>query len=221
MKMAEKLAGFILKPFYKMIEKYKAIMLNEIVLSLGHHELSSMVFAPEKIDYPHKIFLYENTNINAGAVFIISPKGEQGKFIMKKNSGAAANLTVITGNHQRQVGRLFKELSKEHIGDIDKDVVVEEDVWLGANVTLLPGVTVGRGATVGAGSVCIKSIPPYAIVMGNPAKIVGFNYTPEQIIEHENALYPSEERIPLEILEKNFKKYFLDRISEIKSFTKL
>ena len=188
---------------------------------LAHFEATSRIYAPQRLDCPSKIYLYENTNINEGAIIIISSASKEGKFIMKKNSGAAANLTVITGNHQRIVGNNFKELAQKHRGDIDKDVVVEEDVWLGANVTLLAGVTVGRGATVGSGSVCIKSVPPYAVVMGNPAKVVGFNYSPEEVIEHEKKLYSEEERLPLSLLEKNYKKYFLDRIFEIKSFIKL
>ena len=88
-------------------------------------------------------------------------------------------------------------------------------------MTLLSGVHLNRGATVGAGSVVRTSIPPYAIVAGNPAKIVGFRFTPEEIIEHEKVLYPEEERLPLELLEKNYKKYFLDHIKEIKAYTGL
>ena len=42
-----------------------------------------------------------------------------------------------------------------------------------------------------------------------------------QIIEHERILYPEKDRIPIEILEKNYKKYYLDRVSEIKSFVKI
>lgn len=211
----------LLWPFYKAVDKYKTMALERQISQFAHFEKTSRIYAPERLDCPHKIYMYENTNINEGAVIIISSASKDGRFVMKKNSGSAANLTVITGNHQKQVGILFKELAQGHIGDIDKDVIVEEDVWLGANVTLMAGVVVGRGATVGAGSVCIKSIPPYAIVMGNPAKIIGFNFNPEQVIEHEKALYPEDERIPLETLEKNYKKFFLDRIAEIKSYTKL
>jgi len=45
---------------------------------------------------------------------------------------------------------------------------------VGANATILPGVTVGRGAMVGAGAVVTRSVPPHAIVVGNPARIVGY-----------------------------------------------
>lgn len=163
-----------------------------------------------------RIYLYDNTSLNN---FKMISAG--GKLILKNGAGAASDLTIITGNHQRVQGSPFYKFSASHEFDIERDVVVEEDAWIGANVTLLSGVTVGRGAIVGAGAVCIKSVPPYSVVMGNPAKVIGFNFTPEEVIEHEKALYPPEERLPLEVLEKNYKKYFLDRISEIKSFTKI
>ena len=88
-----------------------------------------------------------------------------------------------------------------------QDITVAEDVWMATNVTLLMGAHIGRGAVIGAGSVIRSKVPPYAIVMGNPAMIVGFKFNPEQVIEHEKALYPPEERLPLDLLEKNYKKY--------------
>lgn len=182
---------------------------------LGYLDKTSMFKLPDSCACPQKIFLYENTNVYEHAKFIISPEGDSGKFIMKRNSGAAEGLTVITGNHHREIGVLFKELMSTRKADEDKDVIVEEDVWIGANVTILAGVRIGRGATIAAGAVVAKSIPPYAIAIGNPAKVVGFNYIPEEVIEHEKRLYPQEERIPLSILEKNYEKYYLNRLDEI------
>jgi len=48
---------------------------------------------------------------------------------------------------------------------------------IGANATILPGVTVGRGAMVGAGAVVTRNVPPHAIVVGNPARIIGYGNT--------------------------------------------
>ena len=79
---------------------------------------------------------------------------------------------------------------------------------------------IGRHARIGAGCYVRNNIPPYAIVMGNPAKIVGFVATPKELIEFEKENYPESERIPIEILEKNYNKYFKDRIKEIKEFVK-
>ena len=149
------------------------------------------------------------------------------KFVMKRYSGAAFGLKVVTGNHMRVVGKMYMQVTDELKESLDKnnvydkDVIVEEDVWIGSNVTLLGGAHLGRGSNIGSGSVVRGNIPPYAIVIGNPAKVVGFSFTPEQIVEHEKQLYPEEERIPLERLEKNYQKYFLKRIKEIRDFTRI
>jgi len=52
--------------------------------------------------------------------------------------------------------------------------VVMDGASIGANATILPGITIGRGAMVGAGAVVIASVPPYAVVAGNPARIVSY-----------------------------------------------
>jgi len=52
--------------------------------------------------------------------------------------------------------------------------VVKQGASIGANATILPGLTIGRGAMVGAGAVVVASVPPYAVVAGNPARIVSY-----------------------------------------------
>jgi len=159
------------------------------------------------------VIIGDNSVLNAGSIIYATG----GKFIMKKNSGAAYGLTVVTGNHKSKIGSFV--FSSEYN---EKDVLVEEDVWLGSNVTLLPSTIVGRGAIIGAGCVIRgQKVPPYSIVVGNPAKVVGFRFTPEDTLEHEKLLYPEEERLSLEMLEKNYKKYFLDCIDNIKKYNNL
>jgi maltose O-acetyltransferase len=51
-------------------------------------------------------------------------------------------------------------------------VTIEDDVWLGTRVVVLPGVTIGRGAIIGANSVVTKDIEPYAVAVGNPARVI-------------------------------------------------
>lgn len=53
------------------------------------------------------------------------------------------------------------------------EIVIEDDVWIGARVTVLAGLTIGRGAVVGAGAVVTKSVAPYTIVAGIPARPIG------------------------------------------------
>ncbi|CAG0937501.1 lipopolysaccharide O-acetyltransferase [Thermoflexales bacterium] len=54
-----------------------------------------------------------------------------------------------------------------------QEVVIEDDVWIGSRVMILAGVTIGRGAVIGGGAVVTTSIPPYAIAVGVPARVVG------------------------------------------------
>jgi len=172
---------------------------------------------------PNKLCMDEFSTLKRDDVIM----NARSRFIMKKWSGAAEELMIITGNHMSVVGKSVKDVTDAVKNDMDmyneydKDVVVEEDVWIGARVTILQGVHVGRGCEIGAGTVLRTSTPPYSVVIGNPAKVVGFRFTPEEIIEHEKVLYPEDERLPIELLEKNYEKYFLRRMKEIKEFTKL
>lgn len=184
----------------------------------GHIGKGSKIHTPSLVSERslENIYLGDNCNIDWNNTLYCLP----GKFIMKSNSGAAVGLTVITGNHRRSVGE--KKGDKGNSNLEGKDIIVEEDVWIAANVTLLAGARIGRGAIIGAGSVLRAcKVPPYAIVQGNPAKVVGFRYLPEEIIEHEKILYSEDDRLPIEILQKNYEKYFLKRIKEIKEYTKL
>jgi acetyltransferase-like isoleucine patch superfamily enzyme len=61
--------------------------------------------------------------------------------------------------------------------------IIENDVWVGANSVILPGVTIHNGAIVGAGSVVTKDVPPYAIAVGSPAKVIKYRFSQEIIDE--------------------------------------
>ena len=65
------------------------------------------------------------------------------------------------------------------------DVNIGNDVWIGQNATILSGVTIGNGAVIGAGSIVTKDVPSYAIVVGNPARIIRYRFSPELIESFE------------------------------------
>lgn len=64
-----------------------------------------------------------------------------------------------------------------------RPVRVQSEADIGTNATLLPGVTIGRGAIVGAGAVVTKDVPPFAIVVGVPARLLRWRKPPEESIE--------------------------------------
>lgn len=109
-------------------------------------------------------------------------------------------VTVVGGGHNISMAGAVMAHVHDKSGNEDLGVIIEDDVWVGAQAIILRGVKVGRGAIVAAGSVVTKSIPPYAIVAGNPAKIIRFRWGVEDILEHEKACYPEVARLTRDYL---------------------
>lgn len=67
-------------------------------------------------------------------------------------------------------------------------VLIEEDVWLGVHVVVMPGTTIGRGCIVGANAVVTRSVPPYSVVAGAPARILRkrLEFLPPSAIDWRN-----------------------------------
>lgn len=150
-----------------------------------------------------------NTSIGRGAVFMAS----NARILISHNVVASHNLTIITGDHERRVGMFcntITEAIKNHDIRLDQDVVIESDVWLGINVTILKGVTIGRGTTVCAGAVVNKSMPPYCICGGVPARFIKFYWSIDQILEHERLVYPIDKRLTEAQLKDLYRLYEKD-----------
>ena len=176
----------------------------------------------KSIHYPFKILGAKNIiaedNVSIGAGATIYTTGA--KLIIKKHFVSGPNLTIITGDHMPIVGKFLDTVSTADKKQLDlnkkydQDVVIEEDVWCGVNVTILKGVTIGRGAIIAAGAVVVNNIPPYTIAGGIPAKPLKIRWSLEQIMEHERALYPKEERYTKEEIERilnNTSKEYLSK----------
>lgn len=158
---------------------------------------------PIRVLNPKNVFIYSDGGIERCFISALNAK-----FVIKEHCTIAEGLTVHTGNHARQVGMFvsdFDESNKPR--GFDHDVIIEDDVWIGCNVTLLSGVTIGRGSTVAAGAVVSKSMPPYCICGGVPAKIIKFYWTIDQILEHEAKLYSEDKRYSREELENIFNEF--------------
>ena len=82
----------------------------------------------------------------------------------------APNCAFYPYNHMITPGEKIRNQPLSSKGDI----IIENDVWLGFGVIVLENVRIGAGAVIGAGSVVTKSVPSYAIAVGNPAKIIAY-----------------------------------------------
>ncbi len=79
---------------------------------------------------------------------------------------------VIAHLHIReQERRLY--LDAAEMAKLDRPIWVQDDCWLGTNVVVCPGVTIGKGSVVGANSVLTHDVPPYSVVAGSPARVIG------------------------------------------------
>jgi virginiamycin A acetyltransferase len=118
--------------------------------------------------------------------------GELPQVIIGKYCSIATNCSFILCNHL--INRVTTAPCPRNLFSHGKggkssyskgDIVIENDVWMGANCTIVDGITIANGAVIAAGAVVVKSVPPYAIVGGNPAKIIKYRFSEEIIAKLE------------------------------------
>ena len=89
-------------------------------------------------------------------------------------------LILAGGEHRRDRVSTYPFDVKMGTGSLTSfsrgDVVVGSDVWIGSRTLVLPGVTIGHGAVIGAGSVVTRNIPPYAVAVGVPARVISYRF---------------------------------------------
>lgn len=88
-----------------------------------------------------------------------------GKVTIGDNFHSGKNIHVLTTFHNYDHGTALPYDKTSY----DRDVIIEDNVWLGESVMILGGVTIGEGAVIQAGSVVCKDVPPLAIAGGHPA----------------------------------------------------
>ena len=107
-------------------------------------------------------------------------------------SSISTNCRVLLalGHHYYETGTnySFEFMSSEEFSNAKfintrggGDVNIGNDVWIGHNVTIMPNITIGDGAVIATSSHVIKDIEPYAIYGGNPAKLIKYRFSQEQI----------------------------------------
>ena len=157
----------------------------------GAFGVNSIVEYPMTIDHIKSVFVESNVTLRDNLRIVNAPHE---RVVVKQYSVLSSGVTIITNTHRSTVGIPHFLLGPSHINDKSADVQIDEDVWVGANATILAGVRLGRGCVVAAGAVVTKSVPPYALVAGTPARIVKRIFSVDQIIKHEQELYPPQNR---------------------------
>lgn len=108
---------------------------------------------------PRNIEIGEDTIIGEGAVL-----DGRAKLSIGSHIDIASEVMIYNSQH---------DINDENFAAKDASVVIEDYVFIGPRSIILPGVTIGKGAIVAAAAVVTKDVPPYAIVGGVPAKIIG------------------------------------------------
>ena len=164
-----------------------------------HHYLDA------KIETGNNCLIAEETNIDY-----------TGGLVLGNKVSISERVKILTHNHVMDFSGI-----DESKGCIPTPLVIHDRAWIGARCMIMPGVAeIGRGAMISANTCINKKVPPYAIVMGNPAKIVGFRMPLNDILIFEEKNYPIEDRISIEILKSNYNKYFQSRWKDIRKWNK-
>jgi len=113
------------------------------------------------------ISIGRNTRINGACIHAWK------RVSIGENCLIAANCQIIDSNgHDLSFDNVENRINTK---DNPKDIVIEDNVWLGANTIVLSGVKIGRGSVISANSVVVKDIPPMVVAGGNPAVIIRTN----------------------------------------------
>lgn len=166
--------------------KLSSYIKSRILLILGYSVHSDLFLGGDNgffQSYKQHICLGEKVRLGK---FTRLDAGYQGKIIVHSdvliddNCFITAQKQIEIGNHVQVSAYSFitdfnHNFSKREVpinlqGCTSAPVVIEDDVWIGAHCIILPGVRIGKGAVIGAGSVVTKSVKPYMIAVGNPAR---------------------------------------------------
>jgi len=134
------------------------------------------------------VFPFRNFNIGHHTTiedFTVINNGV-GDVLIGSNTGVGLSNTIIgpvtVGNYVMLAQNIVVSGLNHGYQDISKPprtqkvitapITIEDNVWIGANSVITAGVTIGKHTVIGAGSVVTKSIPPYSVAVGNPARVV-------------------------------------------------
>jgi acetyltransferase-like isoleucine patch superfamily enzyme len=149
------------KKFFGIIQQVARVLITRYNLKrIASYKTVPYIRAFSNTSFNLNTHLGRNCNFNG----IVVEGG--GKLIIGDNFHSGTDVHIITQNHNFDEGTRVPYDSTY----IYKDVIIEDNVWVGTGVIILGGVTIGEGAIIQAGSVVVNDIPKYAIAGGHPAE---------------------------------------------------
>ena len=131
---------------------------------LAHAGTSLRVAEQVMINSPEHVSVGDNCYIGTGAQLY----PWNAPITIGSNVLIAAGVRMITRKHG--FANMSHPMARQ--GYTNAPIVIEDDVWIGFGAVILPGVTVGRGSIVGSNAVVTRSVEPYSIVGGVPARLI-------------------------------------------------
>lgn len=95
---------------------------------------------------------------------------DSGEILIGSQVAIGPGTVIRSANHRFDQ----RDLPIMRQGHVAERVIIDDDVWIGANCVITPNVQIGRGAVIGAGAVVTHDLPPLAIAVGVPARIIGW-----------------------------------------------
>lgn len=131
--------------------------------------------------FSHHVFISEFTKI--GSYNYVGPYTMMNNCEMGNFCSVGPGVKIGQAEHSKEYFTTSQMLSKPLINySLNKEKsIIGNDVWLAANVVILQGIEIGDGAIVGANAVVTKDIPPYAIAVGMPAKVINYRFSKDMI----------------------------------------
>ena len=154
--------------------------MSDKVAFVLHEEMGSKYIRHQKRllkSYGENFYLASDVIIHGPGMFICGNNCAINEFAhIRATGGITLGSGVWIANHASLITETHPP-DVEYVGSlpaVTHPIVVQDNVWIGAHTTILPGVTLGRSSIIGAGSVVTRDVPPYAIVVGAPAKILRY-----------------------------------------------
>ncbi|MDE6601700.1 MAG: CatB-related O-acetyltransferase [Lachnospiraceae bacterium] len=178
----------------------------ELNIKISENEVNKDLLYKKQLEIEHKNFnvFFIGKGSYVGDLLLLSPWEITGKdychnFQVGRYCSLGNNIKVLL-NMNHDYKSVYQGIVEE-LADTDSlnqlsargqmhhrtrkkgQAIIQNDCWIGNNVIIMAGVTIHSGAVIGAGAVITKDVPPYAIVAGNPAKVVGYRF--EETIRDE------------------------------------